>query len=167
MTKETKYQYDADDVADISKRLDDVRRQHKAMQLREALESLCVDVRNGEMEPAMIVAGEKFAELLSAANAVGKAGTLTTKLNKAGTLTTKLNKAGTLTTKLKVIPLGEDGTGCVDVSAQVDVKLPRAEQRAAMWIDGKVLTPPQQGSLPLAEVMPLRNPDALREANGD
>lgn len=129
----TKYQYDENDVADISQRLDDVRRLHKAMRLRESLENLCVDVGNGEMQPAMTVAGEKFAELLSAANAVGK--------------------AGTLTIKLKVIPLGEDESGCVDVSAHVDVKLPRAEQRAAMWIDGKLLAQPKQQAIPVAGII--------------
>ena len=50
----------------------DALRQQKAARLRDAMESLCVDARNGEMEPAMIVAGEKFSELMSAANAVGK-----------------------------------------------------------------------------------------------
>lgn len=129
----TKYQYDENDIADINNRLDDVRRQHKAVRLRESLESLCVDVGNGEMHPAMMVAGEKFAELLSAANAVGK--------------------SGTLTIKLKVIPLGEDESGCVDVSAQVDVKLPRAEQRTAMWIDGKMLAQPKQAAIPIAGIV--------------
>lgn len=129
----TKYQYDENDVADISKRLSCVQRQHKAMRLRESLEHLCVDVGNGEMQPALAVAGEKFAELLSAVNAVGK--------------------SGALTIKLKVIPLGEDESGCVDVSAQVDVKLPRAEQRAAMWIDGKMLAPPKQAAIPLAGII--------------
>lgn len=129
----TKYQYDENDIADINNRLDDVRRLHKAMRLRESLENLCVDVGNGEMQPAMAVAGEKFAELLSAANAVGK--------------------AGTLTIKLKVVPLGEDESGCVDVSAQVDVKLPRAEQRTAMWIDGKLLAQPKQSAIPIAGIV--------------
>lgn len=129
----TKYQYDENDVADIGQRLDDVRRQHKAMRLRESLENLCVDVGNGEMQPAMTVAGEKFAELLSAANAVGK--------------------AGTLTIKLKVIPLGEDESGCVDVSALVDVKLPKLEQRTAMWIDGKLLAQPKQQAIPVAGII--------------
>lgn len=129
----TKYQYDENDVEDIGKRLDDVRRQHKAMRLRESLETLCVDVGNGEMQPAMTVAGEKFAELLSAANAVGK--------------------AGTITIKLKVIPLGEDESGCVDVSAQVDVKLPKLEQRTAMWIDGKLIAPPKQAAIPIAGIV--------------
>lgn len=148
----TKYQYDENDVADISNRLDDVQRQRQAMRLRESLEQLCVDVGNGEMLPAMTVAGEKFAQLLSAASSVGK--------------------SGTLTIRLKVAPLGYDESGCVDVSAQVDVKLPRAEQHAAMWIDGKLLELPKQGNLPhmgfsKALVMPVRNPDALRESNGD
>lgn len=129
----TKYQYDENDVADIGQRLDDVRRQHKALRLRESLENLCVDVGNGEMQPAMTVAGEKFAELLSAANAVGK--------------------AGTLTIKLKVTPLGEDESGCVDVSAQVDVKLPKLEQRTAMWIDGKLLAQPKQAAIPVAGII--------------
>ena len=129
----TKYQYNENDMTDINNRLDDVRRQHKAMRLRESLENLCVDVGNGEMQPAMAVAGEKFAELLSAANAVGK--------------------AGTLTIKLKVVPLGEDESGCVDVSAQVDVKLPRAEQRTAMWIDGKLLAQPKQSAIPIAGIV--------------
>ena len=40
--------------------IENAQRQQKANRLRDALESLCVDVRNGEMEPAMIVAGEKF-----------------------------------------------------------------------------------------------------------
>ena len=128
-----KYQYDENDVADIGQRPSDIQRQHKAMRLRESLENLCVDVGNGEMQPAMSVAGEKFSELLSAANAVGK--------------------SGTLTIKLKVIPLGEDESGCVDVSAQVDVKLPRAEQRAAMWIDGKMLAPPKQAAIPIAGIV--------------
>ena len=128
-----KYQYDEKDVADISHRLDDVRRLHSAMRLREALENLCVDVGRGEMQPALTVAGEKFAELLSAANAVGK--------------------SGTLTIKLKVIPLGEDESGCVDVSAQVDAKLPRAEQRTAMWIDGKLIAPPKQTAIPIAGIV--------------
>lgn len=113
--------------------IENAQRQQKAARLRDALESLCVDVRNGEMEPAMIVAGEKFAELLSAANAVGK--------------------AGTLTIKLKVTPLGEDESGCVDVSAQVDVKLPKLEQRTAMWIDGKLLAQPKQAAIPIAGIV--------------
>lgn len=111
----------------------DALNQQKASRLRDALESLCVDVRNGEMEPAMTVAGEKFAELLSAANAVGK--------------------AGTLTIKLKVTPLGEDESGCVDVSAHVDVKLPKLEQRTAMWIDGKLLAQPKQSAIPIAGIV--------------
>lgn len=148
----TKYHYNENDIADVNNHLSCVRRHQKAVRLRESLENLCVDVGNGEMQPALIVAGEKFAELLSAANAVGK--------------------AGTLTIKLKVVPLGEDESGCVDVSAHVDVKLPRAEQRTAMWIDGKLIAPPKQGNLPhmgfskVAE-MPLRNPEAWSEANGD
>lgn len=111
----------------------DALNQQKAARLRDALESLCVDARNGEMEPAMIVAGEKFAELLSAANAVGK--------------------AGTLTIKLKVTPLGEYESGCVDVSAQVDVKLPKLEQRTAMCIDGKLLAQPKQSAIPIAGIV--------------
>ena len=113
--------------------IENAQRQQKAARLRDALESLCVDARNGEMEPAMIVAGEKFAELLSAANAVGK--------------------AGSLTIKLKVTPLGEDESGCVDVSAQVDVKLPKLEQRTAMWIDGKLLAQPKQSAIPIAGIV--------------
>lgn len=113
--------------------IENAQRQQKANRLRDALESICVDARNGEMEPAMIVAGEKFAELLSATNAVGK--------------------AGTLTIKLKVIPLGEDECGCVDVSAQVDAKLPRLEQRTAMWIDGKMLAQPKQAAIPVAGII--------------
>ena len=113
--------------------IENAQRQQKANRLRDALESLCVDARNGEMEPAMIVAGERFVELLSAANAVGK--------------------AGTLTIKLKVVPLGEDESGCVDVSAQVDVKLPKLEQRTAMWIDGKLLAPPKQSAIPIAGII--------------
>ena len=120
-------------VTDVNNHLSCVRRQQKAARLRESLENLCVDAGNGEMQPAMTVAGEKFAELLSAANAVGK--------------------AGTLTIKLKVIPLGEDESGCVDVSAQVDVKLPRAEQRTAMWIDGKLIAPPKQAAIPIAGIV--------------
>ena len=129
----TKYQYDEKDVEDINQRLTCVQRLHKAMRLRESLENLCVDVGNGEMQPALTVAGEKFAELLSAANAVGK--------------------SGTLTIKLKVIPLGEDESGCVDVSAQVDVKLPKLEQRTAMWIDGKLLAQPKQAAIPIAGIV--------------
>jgi hypothetical protein len=121
------------DVADINQHLTCVQRQHKAMRLRESLERLCADVGNGEMQPVLAVAGEKFAELLSAVNAVGK--------------------SGTLTIKLKVTPLGEDECGCVDVSAQVDVKLPRAEQRLAMWIDGKMLAPPKQAAIPIAGIV--------------
>ena len=113
--------------------IENAQRQQKANRLRDALESLCVDARNGEMEPAMIVAGERFVELLSAANAVGK--------------------AGTLTIKLKVVPLGEDESGCVDVSAQVDVKLPKLEQRTAMWIDGKLLAQPKQSAIPIAGIV--------------
>ena len=113
--------------------IENAQRQQKAARLRDALESLCVDARNGEMEPAMIVAGEKFAELLSAANAVGK--------------------AGSLTITLKVTPLGEDESGCVDVSAQVDVKLPKLEQRTAMWIDGKLLAQPKQSAIPIAGIV--------------
>lgn len=129
----TKYQHEGKDVADVNNHLSCVRRQQKAARLRESLENLCVDVGNGEMQPAMAVAGEKFAELLSAANAVGK--------------------SGTLTIKIKVIPLGEDDSGCVDVSAQVDVKLPRAEQRTAMWINGKILAPPKQAAIPIAGIV--------------
>ena len=128
-----KYQHDENDVSAFNRRLDDVQRQHKAMRLRESLENLCVDVGNGEMQPALAVAGEKFSELLSAANAVGK--------------------SGTLTIKLKVIPLGEDESGCVDVSAQVDVKLPKLEQRTAMWIDGKLLAQPKQSAIPIAGIV--------------
>lgn len=128
-----KYQHNENDVADINQHLACVQRQHKASRLRESLENLCVDVGNGEMQPALAVAGEKFAELLSAVNAVGK--------------------SGTLTIKLKVIPLGEDESGCVDVSAQVDVKLPRAEQRTAMWIDGKLIAQPKQAAIPLAGIV--------------
>jgi hypothetical protein len=128
-----KYQHDENDVTDINQHLTCVQRQHKAMRLRESLEHLCVDVGNGEMQPALAVAGEKFAELLSAVNAVGK--------------------SGTLTIKLKVAPLGEDECGCVDVSAQVDVKLPRAEQCTAMWIDGKMLAPPKQAAIPIAGIV--------------
>ena len=146
-TSTKNFHFDVEDGADLKKRLDDVRCEHKAVRLRQALESLCVDAGGGDMRPAHHVAGEKFAELLSAANAIGK--------------------AGTLTIKLKVTPLGEDETDCVDVSAQVDVKLPKLEQRTAMWIDGSMMKTPQQGSLPLAAVLPVRNPDALRQSVGD
>ena len=101
-----------------------------AMRLRQTLESLTVDAGCGEMLPALEVAGAKFAELLRAANAIGK--------------------SGALTVKLKVVPLGEDASGCVDVSATVDVKLPRAETRAAMWIDGTAIRTGEQKSFQFA-----------------
>ena len=117
-------------VKDINSELDDVRAQHKAMRLRQTLESLTVDAGGGEMLPALEVAGAKFAELLRTANAIGK--------------------SGVLTVKLKVVPLGEDASGCVDVSATVDVKLPRAETCAAMWIDGTPINTGEQKSFQFA-----------------
>lgn len=117
-------------IEDLDSKLDDVRAQHKAMRLRQTLESLTVDAGCGEMLPALEVAGAKFAELLHTANAIGK--------------------SGALTVKLKVVPLGEDASGCVDVSATVDVKLPRAETRAAMWIGGTPINTGKQKTFQFA-----------------
>lgn len=76
-----------------------------AKPLNENLKSVYIETEDGDMMPIMDLAGAKFAELINAVTAHGKAGTLTLKIGiKPSTAGTLAVKAECSVTKPKGMP---------------------------------------------------------------